>query len=608
MLRGDRQEPMSTLRNLYRILSPRERRQVLLLSPLLCVTALIEVAGIASILPFLTLVGDPDAIGRHEVLRQLYEAGGFADTRSFLIAVGVLMFFFIVGSNALIALTTWAVLRFSWMRNHSIALRLLRSYLVKPYLFFLERHSSDLGKNLVAEVNQVVAGTIVPAMQIVARGIAALAILALLVAVDPLLAALTALVLGGAYGCIFFAIRRRQRRMGQRRLAANQDRFEILSEAFAGVKEIKLMGREREVVRRFRGPSVEFARAVADNAVVGQVPRFILEAIAFGGIVLVVLYLLGTGQDFKTILPILGLYAFAGYRLMPSLQQIFLGLTKMKFNASALEYLVKDLPPSEVALPRDEPGAEPLALTRSIRLRNVTFGFPTAREPLFRGLDLELPAGASIAFVGETGSGKSTLADLILGLLRPDEGSVEIDGRALTDDNLRNWQQNLGYVPQSIFLTNDSITRNIAFGLPDDEIDREAVERAARAACIDSFIRDELPRGYDTVVGERGIRLSGGQRQRIGIARALYQDPQVIVFDEATSSLDGATERALLQAVSELARSKTIIMIAHRLSTVRSCDPIIVLSSGEVVDTGGYDSLSTSSTSFGALLAAATDS
>lgn len=593
---------MQTLRNLFRILSPRERRQVMLLVPLLGLTALVEVVGIASIMPFLAIVADPSAVERHDLLKWLYTKGGFSETRTFLIALGVLMFCFIVGSNVLSAFSSWAVLRFSWMRNHTIALRLLRGYLAKPYLFFLERHSSDLAKNLVAEVSQVVAGTLVPAMQTTAKAMAALAVLGLLFYVDPVLALLTGAVLGGAYGLIFVAIRRRQRRMGKERLTANKNRYELLAETFGGIKEIKLLGREKEVVHRFRRPSLAFASTTAKNAVVGLIPRHTLEAIAFGGIVLMVLYLLGSGQEFQAILPILGLYAFAGYRLMPSLQQIFQGLTNIRFNAAALEHLLEDLPAVAVELP-EPPRVPRLRVQQSIRFRRVTFRYPSAKAPLFRKLDLELQAGMSIAFVGETGSGKSTLADLILGLLRPDSGSIEIDGRPLTDDNLRSWQRNLGYVPQSIFLTNDTITRNIAFGLPDEEIDHQAVERAARVASIDAFIREELPRGYDTVVGERGVRISGGQRQRIGIARALYHDPEVIVFDEATSSLDGVTEGIVLEAVAELARSRTILMIAHRLSTVRGCDRIFLLSAGEVIDAGRYEELFESSPDFRALAA-----
>ncbi|HMB54010.1 MAG TPA: ABC transporter ATP-binding protein [Thermoanaerobaculia bacterium] len=591
---------MSTLSNLVRILSPRERRQMMLLMPLLAVTAVVEVAGIASITPFLALVADPEAVERHELLRRIYEMGGFADTRGFLIALGLLMFGFVVLSNALSAFATWAVLRFAWMRSHTIALRILRGYLGRPYLFFLEHHSADLGKNLLTEVNQVVAGTVVPAMKAVAGGIAALGVFALLFYIDPLLATLTALVMGGAYGTIFFSIRRRQRRLGEVRLEANRGRFEALAEAFGGIKEVKLLGRERAMERRFAKPSYAFVGATASNAVVAQLPRYALEAVAFGGILLMVLYLLGRGEDFESVLPVLGLYAFAGYRLMPSLQQIFHGMTSVRFNASALEHLIADLPPPGTAT-AERPAGPPMRLARSLRLCGVDFHYPTAKQPLFNGLDLEIEAFTTVAFVGQTGSGKSTLADLVLGLLRPDAGAIEVDDVPLDDSNLARWQANLGYVPQSIFLTDDTVTRNIAFGLPDEQIDREAVERAARAACIDEFITGEMPRGYDTLVGERGVRLSGGQRQRIGIARALYHDPEVLVFDEATSSLDGGTEELVMQAVRDLASSRTIVLIAHRLSTVRDCDRIFLLSAGEVVDTGTYDELIDGSARFRAL-------
>ena len=300
------------------------------------------------------------------------------------------------------------------------------------------------------------------------------------------------------------------------------------------------------------------------------------------------------------MLPILGLYAFAGYRLMPSLQAIFQGLTAMRFNTAVLEHLVEDFPASVPTFPRAAEVPR-LRFSESIRFRNVTFRYPTAKSTLFHGLNLEIRAGSSVALVGETGSGKSTLADLILGVLRPDDGFIEIDGHRLDDDSLRSWQQNLGYVPQAIFLTNDTLTRNIAFCVPDDEIDHDAVRRAAETACIDYFIRTELPQGYETVVGERGVRLSGGQRQRVGIARALYRDPEVIIFDEATSSLDGGTETSVVQEIVEVGRHRTILMIAHRLSTVRHCDKILLLSRGRVIDTGTYDDLLIRSPHFRAL-------
>ena len=596
---------MTTLRNLYRILSPRERKQVLLLLPLMTVTALLEVAGVASVIPFLTLVANPAAIQEHEILTRLYELGGFESSRQFLIAVGVAMFCLVVGSNGLTALTTWAILRFSWMRNHTISLRLLRGYLAKPYLFFLERHSADLGKNLLTEVQQAVSGTLVPTMQLMARGVAALGVLALLFYVDPVLALLTFVVLGGAYALLYLFIRRRQRRLGKHRFRSNQDRFEVVSEAFGGIKEVKLLGREANAIRRFQDPSFHFAAATAKNQVIGRVPRYLLEALAFGGMVLMVLYLMGTGQEFHSIVPILGLYAFGAYRLMPSLQRIFSSLTSIRFNAPALEKLLEDLPTLSRETVRPEAGP-PLRLEEAIRFHDVTFRFPTARRALFRNLDLELPAGKALAFVGETGSGKSTLADLILGLLEPDQGVITVDGRPLEGKTLLRWQKNLGYVPQAIFLANDTVARNIAFGLTDEEIDREAVAKAARAASIDEFIEHELPEGYETVVGERGIRLSGGQRQRIGIARALYHEPEVIVFDEATSSLDTVTEEMVLRAVDELARERTVITIAHRLSTVRKCDKIFLLSDGQILDTGRYDELLETSSEFRSLALSST--
>ena len=321
-----------------------------------------------------------------------------------------------------------------------------------------------------------------------------------------------------------------------------------------------------------------------------------LEAIALGGMVAIVLALLVSGAGVAELLPILGVYAFAGYRLLPALHDVFQGVGRIRYGTGSLDEvaeMVNDIdtgiPTSDAFVDRSE--IEPLRLDRELRLDGLTFRYASAERPVLADIDLTIPALASVAFVGPTGAGKTTVVDLVLGLLEPDAGRIVVDGVEVKGDTVLRWQRSLGYVPQSIFLTDDTVAQNIALGVAEDEIDYVALRRAAEIAQIHAFIEDELDEGYDTVVGERGIRLSGGQRQRLGIARALYHDPDVLVLDEATSALDGATERSLFEALQRLAGEKTLITIAHRLSTVRECDTIYVLQAGRIVAQGRYDEL-----------------
>jgi ABC-type multidrug transport system fused ATPase/permease subunit len=352
-------------------------------------------------------------------------------------------------------------------------------------------------------------------------------------------------------------------------------------------------------LRRFSDPARAFARHQASAQVVSQLPRFALEAIAFGGMLLVVLYLMAQNGGFSNALPVIALYAFAGYRLMPALQAIYKSVTSVRFAAPALEALHADLMGLQPANPHQ--AGEALPLNHAITLSDVTYSYPNAPQPALKELNLTIPARATVGLVGATGSGKTTTVDVMLGLLEPQRGTLAVDGVVIDETNRRAWQRAIGYVPQHIYLADDSVAANIAFGLEAKDIDPMAVERAAKIANLHEFVMEELPEQYQTTVGERGVRLSGGQRQRIGIARALYHDPQVLILDEATSALDNLTEQAVMEAVHNLGREITIILIAHRLSTVKACDTIFLLEKGELKAQGTFDELTQASERFRAM-------
>lgn len=576
------------IRQLNSVFNRRERGQLAILAVALVVRAGFEMIGVASIAPFMSVVADPSVVQTNEWLRMAYEAIGFTSVTTFLTALGVAVVGVLAVSNTFSALALWGMLRFSYGMHHRLSNRLLRGYLAQPYSFFVERNSAGFSKTILSEVGQVIQGVMTPVLNITARSLVVVGLVGLLIVLDPILALVIVLVLGGAYGGLYMLVRAKQRGLGRERVAANKERFKVTGEAFGGIKDVKVLGREGAFASRFAPASWTFSKTSASNAVLTQLPRYLFETIAFGGIVVIVLYYLQAGRGLAQILPTISLYAFAGYRLMPELQQLFSGVASIRFNRAALDDLTADLDRFSPAASASDAG--PLPFTESITFKDVTFHYAGAERPALDSISFPILRNQTIGLVGASGSGKTTLVDLLLGLYTPALGRILVDGIPITTQNLSAWRRQVGYVPQQIFLCDDTVTNNIAFGVPAADVDSERVKQAAQIAHLHDFVLT-LPNGYETVVGERGARLSGGQRQRIGIARALYHDPEVIIMDEATSALDGMTENAVMEAIHALAGTKTIILIAHRLSTVQEADILYLLDEGSLVDQGSFDQL-----------------
>jgi len=389
-------------------------------------------------------------------------------------------------------------------------------------------------------------------------------------------------------------VRRKLLRLGNEQVESNKERFKIANEAFGDPKTVKIMGAQDYFVKSFSKHSFVFSDRLAKGTIISRVPRYALETVAFGGLLLIVLYLLATQGDMAKVLPLIGLYAFAGYRMMPALQNVFQSAARFRFHIASLNAVseaLEGVPDRPIWSNTPRSAIRPLPFNNILELKNIFFRYPEAEETVIKDLSLAIKVNSSTAFVGKTGSGKTTIADIILGLLTPQQGRIIVDGVLIEESNTINWQRNLGYVPQDIYIRDDTVAQNIAYAVPEDKIDFKEVERAARIANIHEFIITELPNGYWTVVGERGVRLSGGERQRIGIARALYNDPIVVILDEATSALDSGTEKAVFEAIENIARAKTLIIIAHRLTTVRSCDVVNVIDGGQIIAQGTYDEL-----------------
>ncbi len=586
-----------TLRQALELLTAHERGRLVLLLGIVILVALAEVAAVLSVVPFLAVLADPGIVSRNAALSWLQSTVSPGSTERFLFLLGCGAFFLLIGAAVVRILGTYAMIRFAQMRRHTISSRLLESYLGRPYEFFLGRHSGDMTKSILSEVDQVVTTVLQPAVLMLGNVVSLLAMVVLLLTVDPMVAIGAGVVLIGAYALIYLIVRGPVDRAGHARAAANSARFEAASEALGGIKEVRLVGREQSFLDRFRTPSFKLARNFAIGTTLANVPRYAIEAVAFGGVLLLALVLMlradadGAGA-MAEVLPLLGLFAFAGYRMLPAIQAIYNAITQITFGAAAVAQLHHDLierAGESRALHAAPP--EPLALKSAIRLSDLGYRYPGNGGAGLSGISVEIPVRTSLGIVGGTGAGKTTLIDVLLGLLEPQSGAIEIDGEPLNESSRPRWRASVGYVPQEIFLLDTTVAENIALGVPRDQIDMGAVRRAAAMAQINGFVEGELEAGYEARVGERGVRLSGGQRQRIGIARALYQDPAVLVFDEATSALDTATEAQLMTAIGTLSGVKTMIMIAHRLSTIRACDQIVVLRDGKVAGIGTYEDL-----------------
>ncbi len=598
-----RRQDASAWKQAWALLDANEKRKAWVVLGVIIIGALAAAVMVGSVMPFLAVLSEPERIHANPVLDWAYGAFGFNSVYAFLIALGLASFVVIVVSSLLQILKTWMVTRFAMNRMHTISKRLLERYLSQPYVFFLNRHTGEMGPRILSETEQAIKEFMRPAGELIASALTILAIVALLFWVDPGIALLAMLLLGGLYGCVYAITRRILQRQGKLRVEANKQRFRFANEALTGIKGIKVLGREGAYLRRFSQPSRQMAQAMIMARVLSEVPQYTLQALALGGVILLCLFMLdpvglSEGAALGGILPVLGVFAFAGQRLMPEFTKLYLTLAKTQVGAAAINSIHEDLLRLNLVQPISETPPAPLGLKSALTLESVSFAYPRSDTAGVRDISLTIRAGEKVGIVGSTGAGKTTLADIVLGLIAPDTGRLVADDVVITSETLPAWIQTVGYVPQDIFLTDATVAENIALGIPPEEIDHARVEQVARTASIDDFVRTELPEGYGTRVGERGVRLSGGQRQRLGIARALYRNADLIVFDEATSALDGLTEQHIVQAIEALPGDKTVLMIAHRLTTVRQCDRIIVLDRGRVEAFDTWDALMARSEAF----------
>ena len=582
---------MDTIKKLSFLLTPIERRNALLLLLMFVIMALLDMIGVASILPFMAVLTNPSLIETNMILNYMYQVSnifGVENDQEFFFALGFLVFIILIISLIFKAITTYIEVKFLQMCEYNVSKRLVEGYLYQPYIWFLNRNSAELGKSILSQVS-IVIDIMRSLMSLISKSIIAIALIALLIIANPKLSMIVGLTLSLAYGIIFYFTRKYLNSLGKENLKNDELRFIAVSEAFGAAKEIKVGGLERAYIKSYSNAAKIFAQNKAILKVISQLPRYILEGIAFGGIMLLILYLMSQEGSFNNAIPIISLYAFAGYRLMPVMQNIYISLSQISFSSPSLDNLYYDI--GKLNPIKNNYLEEKLSFDKEIVLNNIDFNYPNTSQKALQGISLNIPAKSTIGLIGATGSGKTTLLDIILGLLMSDKGTLEIDGEVLSKKNLRSWQRNIGYVPQHIYLSDDTIAANIAFGVESKNINQIDIERASKIANLHDFIINELPDKYNTTIGERGIRLSGGQRQRIGIARAVYLNPKILILDEGTSALDNETEKKVMEAINKLSKKITIILVAHRLNTVRNCDKIYKFEKGKVIAEGKFDEI-----------------
>jgi ATP-binding cassette, subfamily B, bacterial PglK len=581
-----------TIRKLIYILPKGDTYKIAILFLLMMVAAGLEVVGIGMIPAFVAIVANPEGILGTAWLQPIFEFLSITSPRDLLIwGAFALVGIFIIKGGYIITYAYFEA-RFIFNRRYQISHRMMSSYMQAPYTFHLQRNTAELLRNITGEVNVVINVVVTNILSMAKEGIMAASILVFLFTVEPLITLMIILLSLMGSGSFILMIRKKLKIYGLDELNRRQEMIKAVNQGLGGIKDARVLNREKEFIEKFRIQALKSTRLMALLRFIKQIPKPIVETTAIVGMLLISVILVWQGRSMEMIIPILTLFAMATVRLMPSIQTLSSMYTNLRYNLVSLDPIYNDLKELEeysTQLIEDRKSKKRVKLNYQIDIENLSYRYPGSDEQAMNNVSLTIPKGSAVAFVGPSGAGKTTMVDLLLGLLEPEEGAIKVDGVDI-QGNLSAWQRNIGYIPQSIYLADETLRSNIAFGLPENEIDDDKVMEAVKLAQLHEMV-NRLPDGLDTYVGEQGTRISGGQRQRVGIARALYHNPEVLVMDEATSALDNITEKHITEAIDALKGDRTIIMIAHRLTTVKNCDTLYFMKEGKIVQKGSYDEL-----------------
>lgn len=591
---------IDSLKRIYSLFSKKKRIKFFVLLGMMFVASLVELIGIGMIPVFVVSIAQPDRILSLPVIGSILSNAGIDTVKSLALTGAITLITVYILKN--IFLAYFGYVKNKFVQNQLIYLqnRIFKAYMTAPYTFYISKNSAELLRNVNGEVGKIVSGTIMPFLESTLHVIMFSFIITTLFILEPLITLVTILMMGGG-GFIFLRItQKRTFDSGRDSREARNDMNRMVLQGLGGFKDARVLNREKLFLEQFHTFAKTNRDATIYQSIVKSLPKPIIETLMVLGILTITLIMVYEGRSFEEIIPVLTLFGVAAVKLMPVFSVLIKQITTMRYSAPSVDAVCDDLDLLEVKYKdfRDQilKKATKMPLENFIELQSISYKYPKSDEYAVKDINLTIPKGSVVAFVGSSGAGKTTLVDIILGLLTPVSGTIKVDGKDIYD-NIRGWMKNIGYIQQSDYLFDEKIFRNIAFGIPDDEIDYEKLDNALKAAQLEEVV-NRLPRGIKTRVGERGVRLSGGQRQRVTIARALYNNPQVLIMDEATSALDNITEKFVIEAIERLRGDRTIIMIAHRLTTVQNCDIIYLMEEGEIVAKGTYDDLLENSQQF----------
>lgn len=591
---------IDTLKKIYTLFPPGDRIKFLILFGLMLIASFFEVLGIGMIPAFVITMAEPERVLGMQYVGAILKNLGITTSKSLIFSGAIVLFSVYILKNAYLTYFSYLKNRFIYRRKIILQNRIFKAYMTAPYTFYLSKNSAELLRNVRSEVGSLIGGAIMPVFDITLNVIMFFLIITGLMVLEPLITVITILLMGVCGYTFLRFTQKKTLESGKIQRTARGDMNRMVLQGLGGFKDSRVLNREKLFLQQYDKFANKNMKASIYQSVVKSLPKPIIETLLVVGILAITLIMVSEGREFSEIITILTLFGVAAVKLMPIFNSLIQQITTIRYSAYSVYAIFDDL---ELLEKKHQDfrekilsKAERLNLEKEIVLDNVSYRYPNADEFAVKDISLKIPKGDAIAFVGESGAGKTTLVDVILGLLSPESGAVYVDGKDIAN-NPRGWMKNIGYIQQSNYLIDEKIFRNIAFGIPDKEIDYDKIDRALKAAQLKDLI-ERLPRGLKTRVGERGVRLSGGQQQRIAIARALYNNPQVLVMDEATSALDNITEKYVIEAIERLRGDRTIIMIAHRLTTVRNCDVIYMLDNGEIIAQGTYDELLETSSEF----------
>lgn len=590
---------LNIIRSIYVILNREQKQKMLLLQIFFAVSAIVQVVGVASIAPFIGVLSNPDSINTNWLLARLYKLGNFHSTESFIFGFALLSIGMIFISNGISAITLWLQLKFSIYLGSSFQSQLFNNFIQRDYLFHKSTNYNQHIAIISNEAPRFIYMVLQPYLTICSQAFVAIIIFAGLLYLDPLIALGSVIIIGGSYLATYWAIKKSLKHHGDIVTARSRIVQALLSETFIGIKDIKLNALEARYSDTYQSINRRGLDSSAYIVLTGDLPRFVIETVSFSAILFFALYLLSSDANSANVVSLLSIYALAGYKLLPTMQQIYKSISSISANGGVV-FDVKDILDVQTKL-HESQSNQHLPEINDITLNNISYQYPRTQKMALNNISVRFEKEKLNTIAGPSGSGKSTLADIILGLLPPQNGSLEINGSTIQGKDIFSYQRCIGYVPQNIFILDDSVIANIAFGVSTENIDLASIKRALIQANAMEFV-EKLSQGMATRLGQDGKLLSGGQRQRIGIARALYRNNKVLVLDEPTSALDIESEHDLMCLLNELKKEILIIVISHRPAAIKLSDKITVIVEGEIMADGSYSSLYANNNYFKAMI------